>query len=309
MTSTPSPTKSPGEPTFDRGTCLEMQQGDVAIIGIQSTDPDMIFLLALVDLPAGGGLYITDNAWTGFELKSNEGVKKLTIPAGGISSGTMFGYSAHSGSSLLLGNSWTSEGGSFALSVSGDNVIMYCLNGDGSKQFLYAAIYQSDWLAENPDPSAFSSNKSALPAPLPENCAVSLPESKTNLWYHGSFSGSKNGMLTAISDRRNWMSDDAELYGIFTQFPSMSPSSSPTNAPIEPGSCGGMQGGDVAIVGIRSLDPDMIVLLALSDLPGEAAIFITDNAWTGFALKSNEGVKKVGTKISSLVKKRSLCSL
>mmetsp|Transcript_2274 Transcript_2274/g.4306 ORF Transcript_2274/g.4306 Transcript_2274/m.4306 type:complete len:561 (+) Transcript_2274:701-2383(+) len=292
MLSTPSPTKSPGEQTVDQGTCLEMQQGDVAIVGIQSTDPDMIVLLALADLPAGGGLYITDNAWTGFELKSNEGVKKLTIPSDGISSGTMFGYDAHSGSLLYLGNSWTFGGGSFALSVSGDNVIVYCLNGDGSTQFLYAAIYQSDWSAENPDASVFSSNESALPSTLPENCAVSLPESKRNVWYHGRFFGSKNEMLNDISNQENWM-NDGELSDLFTQLLSSSPSSPPTKAPIEPGSCSGMQNGDIAIIGIKSLDPDMIELLALSDLPGEAAIFITDNAWTGFALKSNEGVKKL----------------
>ena len=54
-----------------------------------------------------------------------------------------------------------------------------------------------------------------------------------------------------------------------------------------------MEAGDVAIIGMQSLDPDMIVMLALAELPGGASIYITDNAWTGYELKSNEGVKKV----------------
>lgn len=58
-----------------------------------------------------------------------------------------------------------------------------------------------------------------------------------------------------------------------------------------------MEPGDIAITGVKSLDPDAIYLLALADLPGGASIYISDNAWTGSSLKTNEGVMKVSNNI------------
>ena len=129
---------------------------------------------------------------------------QLDIPSNGISLGTLFGYDASSESFLLLGNSWTTESGSLLLSSSGDNVMVYCLEENDSIHFLHAAMYLGSWSRENSDPAAFSSNESALPRDLPENCSVNLKGKKKNWWYRGD-----NGVtLDSISNQKNWDGDN-----------------------------------------------------------------------------------------------------
>lgn len=75
--------------------------------------------------------------------------------------------------------------------------------------------------------------------------------------------------------------------------PASSSASSMSSPPSKDGSCMGIDYGDVAIIGMRSSDPDTVSLLALADLPGGSSIYMTDNAWTGSSLKSNEGILRV----------------
>eukprot|EP01082_Thalassiosira_pseudonana_P005729 g5445.t1 g5445 contig2:553941-556609(-) len=317
--SPPPPSSTPSPTPAGKGTCRGMTSGDVAVIGVKSTDPDMVALLATADLPAGATIFITDNAWTGYELKTNEGAIKLDVTSA-IAAGTRFGFDAATNAALPLSDSWEKESGSLALSVSGDNVMVYCLEGDGSKQFLYAVLIQSDWYNANVDSSAFSPNESALPSNLPDNCNIApLNSNKRNWWYQRTVSGSKTEMLNAIADPTNWASDDVAFdldigpatatNSPVTNSPTNPPTPNPTNQPVTKapsrnpvtasptipaaGSCLGMTAGDVAVIGVKSTDPDAITLLATADLPPGATVYITDNAWTGYELKTNEGAIKL----------------
>ena len=47
------------------------------------------------------------------------------------------------------------------------------------------------------------------------------------------------------------------------------------------------------VIGMASDNPDAVVMVAMVDLPEDATLFMTDNAWTGTQFTSNEGVIKV----------------
>ena len=47
--------------------------------------------------------------------------------------------------------------------------------------------------------------------------------------------------------------------------------------------------GDVMVVAVNSINPDMIAIVALNDLPGNLNLYMTDNAWTGSTTLTNEG--------------------
>lgn len=66
-----------------------------------------------------------------------------------------------------------------------------------------------------------------------------------------------------------------------------------------PGMCGGLNAGDVAVITVNSDNPDIVALVALSDLPAGTPLYMTDNAWTGTAFLSNEGILRVSRHLFS----------
>ena len=136
---------------------------------------------------------------------------QLDIPTGGIAQGSLFGFDRNPSSTLTLGNSWKKIRGNFALSASGDNVVVYCIKNDASNLFLFAALYRTDWSPANSDPSVFSTNESARPVQLPDNCALSLIGEKKNWWYEGTRKGGKMELLNSISDPSNWSADNTSF--------------------------------------------------------------------------------------------------
>lgn len=121
----------------ENDSCLGMERGDVAIIGMRLDNRNIAVFVALVDLPPGAFIYITTNAWTGTVFKLNGGTKKLQIPPSGIAAGTVFGYENNVMSLLLLATSWTIENGTIALSGSGGSFLMYCLDAKAKPSFLF----------------------------------------------------------------------------------------------------------------------------------------------------------------------------
>jgi len=57
--------------------------------------------------------------------------------------------------------------------------------------------------------------------------------------------------------------------------------------------CAGLVPGDLMISGFKSDNPDLVSIVALVDIDDTATLYMTDNAYTGTALRSNEGVVKV----------------
>jgi endonuclease/exonuclease/phosphatase family metal-dependent hydrolase len=104
--------------------------GDVAFTGFQATSNDKISLVLLKDVDAGTEMTVTDNAWSGSALTTNEGTSTVTFN-GTFSAGTQinFDVSRPVGSRWAVGNSTTNLSDSttsfFALSASGDNLFVY----------------------------------------------------------------------------------------------------------------------------------------------------------------------------------------
>mmetsp|Transcript_38460 Transcript_38460/g.115321 ORF Transcript_38460/g.115321 Transcript_38460/m.115321 type:complete len:747 (-) Transcript_38460:197-2437(-) len=312
---TPSPVLAPG--SGGGGTCVGLNAGDVMPIGMRSDNPDVVVLMALADVTEGAEIYITDNAWTGTEFKTNEGVKKFIVPTGGLAAGSVFGYND---ASLPHYSLWTHVSGSFSLSSSADAVHVYCLGtdpltGQNTVPYHLSALSYSNsgWSSPDSDPSAFTSGQSALPDSLPGNAVVTLPH-RDNYRYNGVRSGTRSALLGFISAPVEWSGGDNAGFDVTsgwidftvtadatpaptpapTPSPTPNPTPQPTPAPVPDapaGTCATLTGGDVMIAGYNADNPDSVALVALADLPGGVELYLTDAAWTGSNFKSNEGTQ------------------
>ncbi|MDJ0511731.1 MAG: ExeM/NucH family extracellular endonuclease [Crocosphaera sp.] len=159
--------------------------GDIAIIGFNFDNPDQFAFLTLVDLTPGTEIQFTDNGWQAAgTFRANEGTFTWTASTN-IAAGTVINPTLSS----------------VAFSASGDQIIAY-QGEDSNPTFIYAlnsegnpGVWQSD---------ATSSNTSALPTGLVNGeTAVALDEID-NAIYTGITSGTKEELLTAISDQSNW---------------------------------------------------------------------------------------------------------
>ena len=206
-------------PTSGEGSCNGLEVGDVAVIAAGSDDPDSFQLVALADIQPGSEIYVTDNAYTGYQLRDNEGTVKFKvdewIPAGS----TIIYYNASP--------EWEAVGGSFSLSASGDTVIVYCTSGKGGGEsgvtFLSALSYSGDFFDPDESGSIFGSSKSALP-PVEikrENqgffsflaglqFAATALDHEDNVWYVGPTEGSKDDLWSYLADPAYWEGSNTE---------------------------------------------------------------------------------------------------
>ena len=51
------------------------------------------------------------------------------------------------------------------------------------------------------------------------------------------------------------------------------------------------EAGDVMVIAVNSVNPDMVAIVALRDLPGNSILSMTDNSWTGSEFLTNEGTR------------------
>lgn len=93
------------------GVSYALTAGDIAIIAVNTDDPDAVTGVALVDIPEGTVITITDNSWdaTNQVWRTGEGSGQWTCPTGGITKGTVFALPV----------------GSILLSASGDQILAY----------------------------------------------------------------------------------------------------------------------------------------------------------------------------------------
>lgn len=67
------------DPPDTNNKCSTLSPGDVAIIGLQSDNPDEVIFVAFESLPPGLELYMTDKAWMGTSFRDNEGIQKVRV--------------------------------------------------------------------------------------------------------------------------------------------------------------------------------------------------------------------------------------
>ena len=282
-----SPTTSPPQ---NDNPCDTYSPGDVMMVAVSSDNPESIALVALENLEEGLELFLTDNAWTGTSFRTNEGSISFRVPSEGITAGTVFGYGA--AENLLYSGDWESAGGRFQLSTSGDNLLLYCRSSDdeSSPRFLSAFDFGGNgWLEPNQDEETYETSSSALPEALRSSGAVSVPHFD-NYRYIGPKKGSKMTLLLSLSDPLQWEgTNDGLQANAFPQFAittSESDLDSPANSTLDSQL---LSAGDVMVIAMNSVNPDLVALVALKSLSEGTRIYLTDNAWTGSSFRTNEG--------------------
>lgn len=166
-----------------------LQPGDVAVVGFYSDAPDKTAFVALVDIPAGTTMGITDEGWksTG-GFRSGENHLSWTAPAGGVTAGTVFTISMSD------------------LSNSGDQITLYTGTSSSPTPIFALNDDGSAWAS-----NASSNNNSALPTGLTNgSTAVALNE-LDNYAYTGITSGTKAELLAAIANKANWTGHDSNF--------------------------------------------------------------------------------------------------
>ncbi|MEM6382825.1 MAG: calcium-binding protein [Pseudomonadota bacterium] len=187
---------------------MALSAGDIAIVGIQTGNPDPWAFVALVDIPAGEEILFTDQGVKAdgtFRTNANEGVIKYTVPAGGITAGTVITFTS-------VGGDFSAESGNFGLGDNGDQLIAY--QDDGSVTFLFASQTNSSQFQAD----ATSNRNSSVPPGLVEGeTAVALGSGPIdgndfdNAAYTGTLSGTREDLLASIGDPANWDKTDGPV--------------------------------------------------------------------------------------------------
>ncbi|MBW4643463.1 MAG: ExeM/NucH family extracellular endonuclease [Goleter apudmare HA4340-LM2] len=177
-----------------------LNPGDIAIVGYNTTNPDSIRLVVLVDIGSGTTFNITDNGWqSSGSFRTGEGILTYTAPTD-IAAGTVLTWTNGSNSNSPGFNS--NNPSNFALNASGDSLVIY--TGALTSPTLIYALSSGNWT------NATSASTSAEPiavnngALVTGTTTVALTTNGTNGYYNGSTSGTQAELLAAISNSANW---------------------------------------------------------------------------------------------------------
>jgi len=243
------------------GSIFLPQPGDVMIVGLNSDEPDLLALVALEDLAEGVVIHVTDNAFDeeSGKFRTNEGTKSLTLNEP-IKSGTVFGF----GEGLKKYSSSWVDGPSknFDLSTRGDTIVVYASTlTDPDKQVLLSAV-------------SFADNDVLCDIPYSISDYTLALGREENFVFDGDKDAPKIKFQRQLLDNNFWVGSDFKLklrltsWSPLDQFKTIFP-------------------GEVMIIGVHSgtnvnlgaKNPDIVALLALKDLPKNAVIRMTDNAY------------------------------
>ncbi|MCD4669994.1 MAG: hypothetical protein K8S14_06070 [Actinomycetia bacterium] len=183
----------------------DLLPGDIAIIGMNSDNPDEFSFVSLIDIEQNTVIKFTDNGvHPDGSFRSTEGICTWTAGAD-ISKGDIITYSSSGGFSAT---------GGFALAAAGDQLIAY--QGDeASPVFIYAIQTNStQWQAD-----ATSAQTSALPPGLVNGVtavAVGRTPSPTGEWDNSVYdmsvtNGTREEILAAIGDAGNWNGSNSRV--------------------------------------------------------------------------------------------------
>lgn len=117
--------------SFNSYSQTTMNKGDMAIVAMSTGDEEFAFV-TFIDLDANTVIYFTDEeADNDFTIGAGEGTLRYTVPAGGITKGTVISFTG-------VGGDWADEDAGFALGNSGDGIIAYQGSGLTVTTFLHA---------------------------------------------------------------------------------------------------------------------------------------------------------------------------
>lgn len=215
-----------------------LSAGDIAIIGVNSDNPDDFSFVLLVDIDAGTEIRFTDSGvLSDGSFRANEGAVKYTAPST-LTAGTVINFVNNSADFTADNDVGVGTNG-FSLSASGDQIIAF-QGLSTNPTFLFALLTNSTEFQAD----ATSSNTSALPPGLvvgTSAVAVGAGAGPTqevdNAVYSGPVTGSPTELLAAISDASNWTGDNSTLTLPTDSFTmgdigSSAPGNSPSEGPL-----------------------------------------------------------------------------
>jgi hypothetical protein len=152
--------------------------------------------------------------------------------------------------------------------VAGDQFFLYCLDADDLPHFITGFSYNGAWM-EAEDIRALEEvplDKSALPEDLFEFGSVFLSHAENHL-YIGNLVGTPLDLLIEFMNPLSYKAFNA---------------------------CSSLKGGDAMVFSVISDEPNQVVFFALMDIPATVgSLYLTDNAYLGEELATNEGTIKV----------------
>ncbi|NJL81944.1 MAG: ExeM/NucH family extracellular endonuclease [Chloroflexaceae bacterium] len=166
---------------------ITLAAGDIAIVGFNFDDPDQFAFTPLRNIGSGTTISFTDNGFrSNGTLTTNEGTFTWTAArdytAGEIITPTLTGVAFSTAGDQIIAYQGTATNPSF----------IYALNSEGTS-------WQTD---------ATSTNTSALPRGLANAASAIALNEIDNAVYRGITSGTREQLLTAISNRANWLGSD-----------------------------------------------------------------------------------------------------
>jgi hypothetical protein len=189
-----------------------LSAGDIAIIGYNMDDPDLVKFVTLVDIGVGTQIKFTDNGWNGTALATTEGTDTWTAAAN-YPKGTVL---THTAVNMILG-------------TTGDQIFAY--QGTATAPVFIFGLSTKSWVTGNISgstsrkPSGLTAGSTALAF------STEKDDGKFNITTN---SGDKATLLTAIANQANWATTDTRI----TTFPTWTftvsggtgePSAQPTN--------------------------------------------------------------------------------
>jgi hypothetical protein len=193
------------------GVAANISTGGVAIIGINTDNPDAFALLALESIGIGSVLYVTDKGYDGTAFRSTEGILKFTVSSN-IAAGSTWYYEAGGPLTNEYGE-WTAFEGSFLLSASGDQLFVFIQSVDAP---LFIFGVSNTWEVES---SSLSSSTTILPTSLNMSGAYLTLGNVDNARYAGTTAGSSSELLSNITSVANWDTSSSSIFSmVFDDF-------------------------------------------------------------------------------------------
>jgi len=256
---------------FSSARAQTLNPGDIAIIGVNSDNPDLFGFVALVDLPSGTTIGFTDHGWqSSGSFRTNEQEYAFTatgtVPKGAI---------------VLVADT----DGAPQFSASGDQLTAF-QGPVASPTMIYAVNFDgTGWQAD-----ATSSNTSALPTGLVNgSTAVAIGECD-NLAYAGSTSGSRSELLTLIGDSSNWTCDNSSRLTFATSFSVTDASSNAIPEFVTSTAFAEYVAGDQVSISYQATDADSDpIVYGGIGLPSGASVDAVSGQLTWMPTESNVG--------------------
>jgi endonuclease I len=196
----------PSVSTATTAASTSLFPGDIAILGVNTDDPDRMDFVALADIPEGTVITFTDNAWLSASgpFNTNEGSVAWTSPAGGVTKGTVVSLTTVTTMSLATG---------------GDNIIAFegtwaeRPTDPNDSRFLYVFATEAFITTGTP-----TTNQTYVPAALTDySVAMTTSGTETDNAYFAngstaqtavSVTGTKEELLVLFTDASLYYKDD-----------------------------------------------------------------------------------------------------